>query len=446
MGEQEPQQEPTRVDIELEQLVERAQVALGGSDSGAEQLNRLSVIARFRDEETAEHVERVGRSCALTASVLGWEEGRCKQIQLAATLHDIGKVAIPDNVLRKPGPLTPLDRKLIETHTEIGYEILSGSNDPLVELAATIALTHHECPDGGGYPQGLKADKIPLPGRIAAVADVYDALTHERVYREAFEPEVALRTVRDGKGTQFDSEVLEAFHEAHDDIAELRERFPNQQLRHDEADALEEARPVSVLIVEDHNAVARGLALLLRSQGMEVAGVAGNLAAARALIERRRAEVMIVDVDLDGESGIDLLDQADKLGAGVLLYTGHADAKTLREAEQSAALGVATKAGSPLELIAGVRAVANGERYLDPRLASLVERLPTEGPGLTGRQLEIVQLLADGLTGEQIAEKLFLSPETVRTHVRNAMNRLGARTRGQLVGLAASRGDITLGE
>ena len=434
------------MDIELEQLGERAHVAVGVPDSGQEQLGRLSRIARFLDEETAEHVERVGRSCALTASVLGWDEGRCEGIQLAAALHDIGKVAIPDSVLRKPGPLTPLDRKLVETHSEIGYEILSGSNDPLVELAATIALTHHERPDGEGYPQGLKADEIPLPGRIASVADVYDALTHDRVYREAFEAEVALRTIREGRGTQFDPAVLEAFLEVHDEIRELQERFPDQMLKRDEAGPEEGARPVSVLIVEDHNAVARGLALLLRGQGMEVAGVAGNLGAARALMERRRPEVMLVDVDLGDERGIDLLDQADELGAGVLLYTGHADAKTLRAAEQSAALGVASKAGSPLELIAGVRAVANGERYLDPRLASHVERPPSEGPGLTGRQLEIVQLLADGLTGEQIAERLFLSPETVRTHIRNAMNRLDARTRGQLVGLAASRGHITLGE
>ena len=125
-------------------------------------------------------------------------------------MHDVGKVGVPDHVLLKPGALTPDERTLMQRHAEIGYRILAGSRAELLRLAASIAWTHHERLDGAGYPRGLRGDAIPIEGRIAAVADVFDALTRDRVYRPRFSREEAMEMLDDGRGTQFDPDVLDA--------------------------------------------------------------------------------------------------------------------------------------------------------------------------------------------------------------------------------------------
>jgi putative two-component system response regulator len=132
-------------------------------------------------------------------------------LRIASPLHDVGKVGIPDGILLKPGPLTESERRVMERHTEIGYRMLEGSGEELLELAAALALTHHERFDGNGYPRGCKGDEIPIEGRIAAVADVFDALTSERVYRPAHGFDDALEIMRSGRGTQFDPELLDLF-------------------------------------------------------------------------------------------------------------------------------------------------------------------------------------------------------------------------------------------
>lgn len=201
----------------------------------------LARVGRFRDEETAEHVERMSRTCALIARRLGLSQRECAKLRSASAMHDIGKIGVPDAVLLKPGPLDAEERAMIELHPEIGHQILSGSRDPAMRLAATIALTHHERVDGGGYPRGFRGRRIPLPGRIAAVADVFDALTHDRVYRQALSIDAALETVREGRGTQFDPDVLDAFEAVLPKVLELRDRYPNpakHQLR-----TLHPARP-----------------------------------------------------------------------------------------------------------------------------------------------------------------------------------------------------------
>jgi HD-GYP domain-containing protein (c-di-GMP phosphodiesterase class II) len=124
-------------------------------------------------------------------------------------MHDIGKVATPDGVLQKPGRLTPEERKVMELHTTVGYQILEGSSSELLQMAATIALTHHERWDGDGYPQGLSGEEIPIEGRIVAVADVFDALLSDRCYRPAMSVEEAVTIMREGRGTHFDPEVAD---------------------------------------------------------------------------------------------------------------------------------------------------------------------------------------------------------------------------------------------
>jgi putative two-component system response regulator len=187
----------------------------------------LSRAGRFRDPETAEHVERMSRTCELIAGQLKFDALSSANLRAASALHDIGKIGIPDEVLHKPGPLNTEQRAIIETHVEIGYWILAGSSDPGTELAAMIALTHHERVDGTGYPSGLRGTKIPLAGRIAAVADVFDALTHDRVYRPAMSLKDAMSVLSEGRGTHFDVRVLDAFEAVLPQVLELRESYPD---------------------------------------------------------------------------------------------------------------------------------------------------------------------------------------------------------------------------
>src|SRR3954451_4231193 len=187
----------------------------------------LARAGRFRDEETAEHVERMSRTSALIARELRFDARERANLRIASSMHDIGKIGIPDAVLLKPGALNPEERAIIERHPEIGYQILGGSLHPTMRLAATIALTHHERVDGRGYPRRLRGDRIPLAGRMAAVADVFDALTHDRVYRPALSLDRALSILRDGRGTQFDARVLEAFERVLPEVVQVQRRYPN---------------------------------------------------------------------------------------------------------------------------------------------------------------------------------------------------------------------------
>jgi DNA-binding NarL/FixJ family response regulator len=202
----------------------------------------------------------------------------------------------------------------------------------------------------------------------------------------------------------------------------------------------------TVVIVEDHAALRRGLELLLRDTECRVVGTAGDAESARALVERRRPDVAVIDINLPGRSGLELTRDllASTPGLGVLLYTGIDDQETLSAALDCGARGFALKAGPPEELLAAIRAVAAGETYVDQRLRPLLlARSTTERIGiLSPREREVLDLLAKGLTGEEVAARLSLSPETVRTHVRNAMDKLEAHTRVHAVAIALRQGEI----
>jgi len=187
-------------------------------------LHRVARLIEYRDNETGEHTERMSAYCGVIARRLGWAADDAQALALAATMHDVGKVAVPDAVLLKPGPLTASERAVMERHTIVGHEMLSGSRSELIELAATIALTHHERVDGRGYPNGIAGDDIPLAGRIVAVADVFDALTSDRVYRAAMSVSEGLRILADGRGAQFDADVLDAFECGLGEILAIRSR------------------------------------------------------------------------------------------------------------------------------------------------------------------------------------------------------------------------------
>ena len=201
--------------------------------SRRETVRRMASAIAARSDETGAHSDRMGAICSCLADRVGIERGHSELIGIASALHDVGKLAIPDGILNKPGPLTAGERAVIETHAEIGHEMLTGSGDPLLEMAAVMARTHHEWIDGSGYPHGLRGDDIPIEGRIAAVADVYDALTNDRVFRPAFPVGEAMRMIAAGRGRQFAPPVVDALRDALADVlsASLRAAEPTNGRR-----------------------------------------------------------------------------------------------------------------------------------------------------------------------------------------------------------------------
>jgi putative nucleotidyltransferase with HDIG domain len=198
-----------RKNEELELLVSERTQELEASQ--VEMIERLAIAAEFRDAETGEHTKRVGDMCAEIASRLGWKPRDVELLRQAARLHDIGKIAIPDGILLKPGRLTDDEREIINTHTLQGAKMLEHGHSELVRLAHVIALTHHEHWDGQGYPRGIAGQEIPMVGRIVALADVFDALTHPRPYKNAWTITEAVAEIKRQSGRHFDPMVVEVF-------------------------------------------------------------------------------------------------------------------------------------------------------------------------------------------------------------------------------------------
>lgn len=195
----------------LESLQSYTERSFLGSCYEKETLFRLAKAGEYRDEVTGAHVARIGLFSRQIAESLGLGEMECDLIEQAAPLHDIGKIGVPDKLLLKPGRFTEQEREDMKSHTTIGYEILKGSPSRYLQMGAEIALSHHEKFDGSGYPYGLKGKDIPLPARIVAVADVYDALTSPRPYKNAWPIEKALGYLEQNKGSFFDPDCVNAF-------------------------------------------------------------------------------------------------------------------------------------------------------------------------------------------------------------------------------------------
>jgi PAS domain S-box-containing protein len=177
-------------------------------------VRRLSMAVEWRDDDTGQHIDRVSRFSVLLAQRAGLDPNLWEPMRFASPLHDAGKVGVPDGILLKPGRLTPEERAIMETHAQRGYELLRGSASAILELAATIAWTHHERFDGSGYPRGISGEDIPIEGRIVAIADVFDALTSDRVYRPAFPLQEVFTMMAADRGTHFDPRLLDIFFDA----------------------------------------------------------------------------------------------------------------------------------------------------------------------------------------------------------------------------------------
>ncbi|MDD2685450.1 MAG: response regulator [Gallionella sp.] len=190
----------------------------------------LAKAAEYRDPETGAHILRMAHYSHHIARVMGLPVEQQDLLLEAAPMHDIGKVGTPDLILLKPGKLTDMEFVIMKQHAEIGYEVLSASSSPLLQVAAEIARTHHEKFDGSGYPRGLAGEAIPLFGRIVAVADVFDALTSERPYKKAWSIEQSTQLLIDGKGKHFDPVCVDAFLADWGDVMEIKQRFVDDEI------------------------------------------------------------------------------------------------------------------------------------------------------------------------------------------------------------------------
>ncbi len=194
-----------------------------------ETIYRLAKSAEFRDPETGAHILRMAHYSKLVGRELGLSSSTQELLLQAAPMHDVGKLGTPDHILLKPGKLTPEEFEVMKKHAAIGYEILKGSNSPMLQMAAEIAWSHHERYDGSGYPRALKGEAIPLSGRIVALADVFDALTSNRPYKRAWSLDEAKDFMLKQRGAHFDPGCFDVFFGHWDEVVQIHHRFRDEQ-------------------------------------------------------------------------------------------------------------------------------------------------------------------------------------------------------------------------
>ena len=207
----------------LEEMVKERTNAL--EQTRLQVVQRLGMAAEYRDEETGNHILRMSHTCALLAKAIGWDSNRCNLILNASPMHDIGKIGIPDEILLKPGRFEPAEWEIMKTHAEIGAKLLEGDDSDLLLMAREIAYSHHEKWDGTGYPRGLAGKEIPQAGRIAALADVFDALTSERPYKKAWSIEDAVVLIKENRGLHFEPKLVNLFLELLPEILDIHYRY-----------------------------------------------------------------------------------------------------------------------------------------------------------------------------------------------------------------------------
>jgi len=409
-----------------------------GGDSSAETIELLSRAISSRDEETAQHIERMSRSAAYLAGRVAYTQLTFDEFRLSATLHDVGKIGVPDTVLLKPAALAQDERALMQRHTTIGYQLLHGSESPVLNTAANIALGHHERWDGTGYPQGLSEQEIPLEARIVAIADVFDALTSQRVYKSPFEVETAVAMMREQRGLHFDPLVLDAFLADLEPILELRQQFPDDE---------KEPR-IRVLLVDDHEIFIASLARLLSAhEKIRVIGSAQSVAEGLEAVAGYLPDIVMMDFELPDGDGAKATRMIKALypDVRVVMLTAHADRQAMRRSVAAGCSAFVHKTDTVEELVEAIVAAHNGE--VPPKFAELREILdslePTRrglGQDLRPREIQVLNLMAVGLSSKSIAEELYLSIYTVRNHVQSIFLKLDAHSKLEAVATAIQEG------
>ncbi len=410
-------------------------------DDDEEIIERLSRAVSLRDEETAQHIERMSRYAVVLAEELGYTGLSLEDLRLAVALHDVGKIGVPDGILLKPGRLSHDEHAAMQRHAQIGYQLLAGSRSGLLRSAADIALTHHEWWDGGGYPRGLQGADIPEEARIAAVSDVFDALTSTRVYRPARSFDDAIAVMEELRGRQFEPRLLDAFFGSMDAISAIRAAYPDQ------ADA---QAPVRLLVVDTHDSLADGLARRLGSRPeLKVVGTAGTVSEAVVGALANAPDVILMGFDLHDGSGPQAIEQIKALtpSVKVIMLTADTDDQALVNAIAAGCSGFVGKDDAIDDVLEAIVAAHDGEVISPPRdLVPLLRQLrPTRrglGADLTHRELEILGVIASGMANKQVAHRLGLSLNTVRNHASNIIYKLQAHSKLEAVATAVREGII----
>jgi putative two-component system response regulator len=219
--------EVTKRTEELENALEKIKVA------SLETIYRLSMASEYKDTDTGTHIKRMSRYSAAIARRMGLDASTVETILYSAPMHDLGKIGIPDQILLKPAMLDPAEWEIMKQHSDIGAKILKGSDAEFIRLGEIIAHSHHEKWDGSGYPSGLKGKEIPIAGRITAIADVFDALTSKRPYKEPFSVEDSLIIIGEGRGSHFDPDVVDAFFAIQDEILNIKKEYDDNSQQDD---------------------------------------------------------------------------------------------------------------------------------------------------------------------------------------------------------------------
>ncbi len=408
-------------------------------DGDEETIERLSRAVSLRDEETGRHIERMSRYSVVLADAAGFTGLSPDDLRLATALHDVGKIGVPDGILLKPGSLSQDEYAAMQRHAQIGYQLLVGSTSKLVRIAADIALTHHEWWNGAGYPRGLRGTEIREVARIAAVADVFDALTSNRAYRPRLPFDEAIDVMAGLRGQQFEPRLLDAFFGSMNAISSIREAYPDQE------DAQERIR---VLVVDDHEIFAHSLVRLLGSRPeLKVVGTAGSVSQAISAALAYDPDVILMDFELPDGDGPQAVEEIKALmpTVKVIMLTARTDDQSLVRAIAAGCSGFVKKQDAVDSLLEAIVAAHAGETITpSSKLAPLLRQLRAThrglGSDLTPRELEILGLVAAGLVNKEIAQRLGLRLNTVRNHVQNVLSKLQAHSKLEAVATAVREG------
>jgi putative two-component system response regulator len=425
----------------VQKVVEGIAAGQPGLPSDNEEvIERLSRAVSLRDEETGRHLQRMSRYAVVLGDAINFSGLSQEDLRLATVLHDVGKIGIPDSILLKPGSLSRDEYVAMQRHSHIGYQLLRDSESKLLRTAADIALLHHERWDGSGYPRALRAEEIPVAARIAAVADVFDALTSDRVYRLAmpFDEAMALMMKNDH---QFAPGLLDAFFGCVDEITSIRAAHPDQEPAHGR---------IRVLVVDDHEIFAHSLIRLLGSRSeLKVVGTAGTLAEAVNRAMACAPDVILMDFELPDGDGPQATAQVKALtpSVKVVMLTARNDDEAFTRAIAAGCSGFVTKESAVDLLLEAIVAAHAGEAIPPPSgLAPMLRQLEPShrglGSDLTARELDILGRMAGGVANKQIAQDLGVRLNTVRNHVQSTLYKLQAHSKLEAVATAVREGII----
>ncbi|MFZ0169617.1 MAG: HD domain-containing phosphohydrolase [Candidatus Dormiibacterota bacterium] len=401
-------------------------------------IKHLNLALCLRVDDTARHIERVGLTAAALADWRGLVVDPKRAILLAAGAHDLGKIGIPDWVLRKPGALSADEEALVERHCEVGYALLRGTNSRVLKLAASVALNHHERWDGDGYPNRLRGDEIPLEARITSVVDVFDVLTRDQVYRAALPIDTAVDVMMRDRAGLFDPELLDLFLDRLDDVLTITSDFPDPP----------RLVATRVLVVGSVPLVVDGLMRLInRRAEMRVTGTAGGVADAIEAVDSLRPDVLLSYHLIDGG---DVATLTERVAARfpetkVIILVDSAAPDLALRCISAGCSGVVSKTAPVDDVVRAIRRVHGGEVLIP---SSLLPQIVSElrhsggrvGAEITPREREVLGYLARGFSLPDIAAAMFISLNTARNHTQHLIEKLGAHSKLEAVVIAMREG------